>query len=379
MRVNTFLPSRRCQPHQRRSTPRLWMGALALVFVLLAQAVQAEDLVWATGKVTGQDGLPVPGAMVAVYDENNKVVDFARTDKNGEYALAVPKKVLNLNKHSRGFFTEVFGGITRFVGDAAGFVANPLRAGVRAVTSAQAGLIADPLTKGGISAGGAVADQVLFSIAPRQHKATTQEERKQPGAMLIKVANPGSNDLLGVARVYWIQQETFKAGGKQSKTLAAWLDPVQLTPADSSQPSKVESEYLRFTGARIVPSIAQPGQLVRLMVKIPTPPDPPVYMVVVARNNRTGQKWELKPTSSGRYEVEIEVDKKFPRDDQTLSVIAYAAQTQVPGRRHDAEGAIEGAGLWDAKKPYIYNPLLVVSRNRADLTLTVLASEKGKR
>jgi len=65
-------------------------------------------------------------------------------------------------------------------------------------------------------------------------------------------------------------------------------------------------------------------------------------------------------------------------DDQTISLIAYAADERHPGRRPDAERAIEGAGMWNPKQPFQYDPLLVVSRSRADLTLTVLRPQKQK-
>ena len=194
--------------------------------LLLPLTAHAEDLVWATGRVLDERGRPMSGALVAVYDDSNKVVDYARTDRNGDYALAVPKKVLHLeHRHGKGFIAEVFGTVTRFVGDAAGFVSSPLRAGVRAVTSSQAANLTDPLTRGGIVAGGVVADQVLFAVTPRQRKETPQEERKQPGALFMKVIAPNSNDLVSVGRVYWVQQEVLKAGGKQSRTIAAWNWP----------------------------------------------------------------------------------------------------------------------------------------------------------
>ena len=68
------------------------------------------------------------------------------------------------------------------------------------------------------------------------------------------------------------QQEVFKAGGKQTKTMTAWLDPVQLSHVDSEKPSKIQSEYLRFTAARLVidgrPTagrLRHPGRHVRLL------------------------------------------------------------------------------------------------------------------
>jgi hypothetical protein len=354
---------------------RCW--ALTAIFLSLfaAQGVRAEELAWVTGKINGADGRPLRNALIAVYDDKNKVVDYARTDDNGEYALAVPSKVLHLNKKGKGFFTEVFNGVTRFVGDAAGFVATPLRSGVRAVTSAQANLNPDPISRGGIAAGGAIVDQVLFAVTPRR-RATVQEERKQPGAMVIKAVSPGTKDLVAIGRVYWVQKETFRAGGKETKNLAAWLDPIQLQRTESEKPSTIGTETLTFTGARLEPSIAEPGDRVRIMARLPLPLQPTVYITVVARNNRTGQKWELLPERNGVYAIDIEVDKRFPKDDQTISILAYAAQENKPGRRGDVERAIEKSGLWDPNKIFVPNPLLAVSRNRADLTLTVVAPSK---
>ncbi len=357
---------------------RLSLCIFLLCLLSMNSAVMSsasEELIWATGRVFSADKRPLSGATVAIYDDSNKVVDFAKTDNNGFYAIAVPKRVMHLDRRSKSFITDVVGGIGHFIGGAAGFVANPVRAGVRVATSAEAAAFADPITKGGIAIGGAVADQVLFAVAPHEKK-TPFEDRKQPGAMLIKVVRPGSTDLVGVGRIYWIQQETYKAGGKQDRTLAAWLDPIELSKLDSEKNSTIDTSYLRFTAARLEPSIVQPGQKVRIHAKMIIPPTPEVLFVVVARNSRTGEKWELRPAGNGIFEGEIEVSKNFPHNDQIISIIAYAGHRQHPGRREDAEHAIESAHLWDPKKPFLYDPLLVVSRNRADLTLTVLAARR---
>ncbi len=366
----------------KRSLEKWQRAALLSVLVgtgtVLSGVPSSADgnLVWVTGRVLDAKNRPLVDTLVAAYDDNNKVVDYARTDKNGEYALALPRKTLHLEtKHGGGFITTVVGGITRFVGGAAGFIANPLRAGVSAVTSSQAAAFADPLTKGGIAAGGIVADQLLFRMAPPK-KVSVQEERRLPGAVVIKAVSPDNHDLLGVAHVYWVQQETFKAGGKESQTLAAWLDPIQMRPASGTEISRITSEYLTFTAARIEPSIAEVGQSVRLTVTLPKPPFPETFLTVIARSSRTGQIWELTPAGGDRYSAQIRVDKHFPKDDGMISVLAYAAQPLQDGRRKPVEAALERAGMWDSKKPFVFNPLLVVSRNRADLTLTVLGEKK---
>jgi AAA family ATP:ADP antiporter len=83
-------------------------------------------------------GKPLANAIIAIYDDGNKVVDYTKTDAYGEYAVAVPRRVLHLDKKRQSFLTQVFTSVTRFVGGAAAFVANPVRAGARAITSSQA-------------------------------------------------------------------------------------------------------------------------------------------------------------------------------------------------------------------------------------------------
>src|SRR5262249_42941658 len=152
-----------------------------------------------------------------------------------------------------------------------------------------------------------------------------------PGAFLMKVVTDGQNDLVGVGRVYWMQRELFRAGGKREDTLAAWLDPVRLTPLDSEKPSEAKSEFMLFKAARLLPSCVEPGQRVRIQARIALPSEPErVGIVVIARNDRTGQVWELTPTDEGIYEGEFQIDKRFPRDDQNISLLAYAASQQTP-------------------------------------------------
>ena len=353
---------------------------LAGCSILSAAPAIAEEMVFASGRVVAPDGRPMRGALVAAYDDQNKVVDYARTDEEGYYAISVPGRALHLDHHAgKGFLADVFGTITHLVGGAAGFVANPLRAGVSTVTNSQMAGMINPLAKGELAAGGVVVDRMLFGLNPSRRPHPPLEERKSPGVVVMKVAMPGRNDLIGLGRVYWLQQTTFRAGGRPQKTLQAWLDPVRLTRLDTESPSTVDSAYLQITSARIEPSLAQVGDRVRLSVKMPSPPTPEIFVVVVARDSRTGQVWELEPSGDDRYVTSIDIDRRFPRDDQYLSVIAYAQQSQRPGRRKDAEDAILRSGLWNPAKPFRYDPLLVVSRNRADVALTVLAPDKRSR
>ncbi len=196
---------------------------------------------------------------------------------------------------------------------------------------------------------------------------------------MIKVISPQTNDMVDIDRVYWMQEEDLHAGGKSRKTIAAWLDPVKLAKAGTDDTSKVESQYLKFTHVRLEPSVAERGQTVHMSARLIIPPDPHVDVVVVARNARTGEIWELHPGDGDTYETDFTVDKKFTNDDQSLCLIAYAAIREKPGRRTDVEHAIDHAGLWDPQRPFVYNPLMVVSRNRGEATLTIVQVSKRKK
>jgi len=348
--------------------------ALILLGSCLPMAASADDLVRATGRVYAADSKkPLAGAIVAVYDDRNRVVDYARTDANGEYALAVPRSALHLNKRGKGFFHQV----VSVVGGVGRIAALPLKAGIRA--AAAASTVSDPLTRIGIGTASGVAQGLVDIMAPAERKKQVENLRSQPGVLVMKVSMPGHNDAVSIARVYWMQEEIYRAGGKEQRALTAWLDPANLTRAGESKPSSIASDYLTFTDARLEPSIAEVGQTVTLTVTLPSPPEPNVPIVVVARNSRNGQVFELSPVRSGVYRAEFVVDKRFPKNDQTITILAYAQQGDRPGRNKKVEDAINGAGLWKPDKPFVYNPLLVVSRSRAEVVLTVVEPPRRRR
>lgn len=352
---------------------RAFLCALFQVVLMVGLPLcsQAEDLVFATGRVYASDGkTPLSGAIVAVYDDKNRVLDYARTDERGEYGLAVPRNALHLNhKGGQGFFRQVVG----VVGGVGRVASLPLKAGIRAAASVASA--ADPLTRVGIGAASGVAQGLVDQMSPRGGKKPALE-RNQPGVLVMKVTRAGRNDVVSLARVYWIEEQLYRAGGKEQRSLAAWVDPANLSSVGDEKPSTISSNYLTFTEARIEPSIAEVDQTVTLSVKMPTPPDPRTPVVVIARHCKTGRIYELEPVGAGIYRGSIVIDKKFPRHDQLFCVVGYAEQDDRPGRNKKAEDAIIGSGLLNVGKPYVYNPTLVVSRNRADLTLTVVDPRK---
>ncbi len=299
--------------------PRIFV--LAIIVFGIGSVAHAEDLVWATGRVvSARDKRPLSGAIVAVYDDKGRVVDYARTDPDGNYALTVPRAALHLDKYSPDFLHQVTGGVTRLVGGVAG----------------------------GLKYG-------------------------------VKAAKPGLNDAISRARVYWMETEIHLDGKKETRGMAAWFDTASLTHAGNQDPSKIETDFLTFTDARLEPSIAEPGQTVTLTVDLPAPPEPETPVVVVAKNIRTGKLFGLTPAGNGKYRAEIRVDKKSPKFDEPITVIAYAEQTEKPGRSKRVEDALNHGGFWDTTKPFVYNPLFVVSRNRAEVVLTVVEATRKKR
>ena len=349
---------------------RAFVFLIGACFAFAARPALTEDLVWLTGRVfTAESRAPLKDAVVAVYDDKSKVVDYAKTDSDGIYTLAVPRSVLGLNKKGAGFFRRVAGGMSKLVGS----LSDPLRMGFKAAATAV------PTSGLAAQAGVGVASGVAQNLVANMRTGGDKDSPLPPGILVMKVTLPGKNDALAAASVYWMQEEVYRAGRKEQRVLTAWMDPVTLTLAESKNASAIASTYLMFTDARIEPSIAEPGQMVILSATIPPPPEPRAPIIVVARNSRTGETVELSHVGDGRYRGEIRVDKKHPKHDNVISVLAYAQQADESGRSKAVEDAIQRAGLFDPGKLFLYNPLLVVSRNRADVTLTVVEPPRRKK
>ncbi|MDE2126106.1 MAG: carboxypeptidase regulatory-like domain-containing protein [Armatimonadetes bacterium] len=363
---------------------------LALVLALMIPAVAilclpskpalADGLAWATGQVLNADRQPIPDATVVLYDDKDHVVDYSRTDQDGEYALAVPVGLLHLpSHHGKGFISSVFTGVTRFVGTTAGFVANPIRAGVRAVTGAEAALNPDIISKGEIEAGGAVADRLLFGAEPRARKKAIVQERQMPGSLFLKVVAPDASDMVAVDQLYWIQHEIPTRGEKHPPEFSVWLDPVRMEPDSAVKPSQPRHKWLCFKDPRAEPGVVERGEVARLQVSLPAPPQPATPVIVVAKDARTGKIYQLVQTEGNTYEADIHFDRRAPLDDHLFAVVAYAQQPSKPGRRKNVEGAIDHAKLFDPKVPYLYDPLLVASRDRAIIDVTVVDPRSYRR
>jgi hypothetical protein len=349
--------------------------ALALLTVGLVSA-RGDDVVWATGKVLDADGRrPVAGATVAVYDARNRVVDYVRTDQNGEYALIVPKSAINLPKKRGGLLHQVSKTVNTAVAGAGGLIGGPLKAGIRAAASAAGG--ADPITRAGVGAAAGLVNNIV-DIVTGSGPSRRSLERNAPGVVTMRVASDAHAGVSGLNRVYWMQEEVYRIGGREQRALVAWLDPVHLSRGDGRERSKLSSELMCFTEAKLTPEITERGREVTVTVVFKRPQEPRAPVVVVARNSRTGRTHELKPSGDDGYECRLVVGRKDPLHDQIITVIAYADQDARPGRDLRVERTLERAGYWDPRRRFVYNPLLVAGRNRVELTLTVVEPPRAR-
>jgi hypothetical protein len=350
---------------------------VCVVGVIAARPAYAERTVWCMGRVVDLPrGKPLAGAIVAVYDEKNRVIDYARTGPDGDYALLVPRSALNVDKKSRGgFLHQAASGVGRLAGGAGRIASYPLKVGVKVAASAAGG--GDPLTRVGVGVASGLALSVVDGLSGGDRKKAAAA-RAQPGALLMKVSLPGRNDIVGIARIYWMQEEVFRADRGERREVTAWFDPVKLAEAGASQVSAIDSTYLTFADARLEPSIAERGQLVTISATLPQPPEPAAPVVVIARNSRNGTMCELAPVGGGRYRGEVLVDKRFPRNDQAICIVAYPQQPGSSTRSRKVEDAIVRAGMLSADRPFLYDPMLVASRNRAEVVLTVVDAPRKR-
>jgi hypothetical protein len=356
------------------SMTRIQLLLIGLSLALASLPAEADELVWATGKALAPDGKPLKGAIVVVYDDKEKIVDYAYTDEKGDYALAIPENVLNLDsKKGGGFLAGVVGKMKRFVNAQVTGIADGAKTTILALTTTQAGSLTTPVAKAALDTGTKLAGRVERQLTPRekaeQEAKAVREELKRPGVIYIKASAPGHTDYAGLAQAFWIQRET----DEKNKTIyAAWLDPIHFGAA--GKPTTVGSDLLKITSVKAEPSLVPRGGKFKLSATIPAPTEPASNLIVVARA-ASGQTWELTPSGSHVYSAEISINDELPVGEQVIAVLAYPAG-EKPGRRENVEKEIEKRGGWDLKKEFVPNPLVSATRNRGEATITVLPPKK---
>src|SRR5687767_14848621 len=194
---------------------RFLLILISTFIAVTARPALADDLVWLTGRVlTSESRAPLKDAVVAVYDDKSKVVDYAKTDSDGVYTLAVPRNVMGLDKKGAGFFRRVAGGMSKLLGGLSG----PLRMGLKAAATAV------PTSGLAAQAGVGVASGVAQNLVANMRTGRGKDTPLPPGMLVMKVSLPGKNDALAPACVYWMQEEVYRAGRKEQRVLTAWMD-----------------------------------------------------------------------------------------------------------------------------------------------------------
>jgi hypothetical protein len=345
------------------------------------------------GRVFADDGKTgLPDANVTVVDDKDKVVVAGKTDGEGKYSLAVPRKYFHFPGGRR---SNAFGNFLGFVvGEAIGFVnpfagmgfelAQGLAGSMRRSGASQADvarLYAGRVTQEDadrLLAAGAkkqdVEKMLKYSAENFDADGNYIPRKNAAGALRMDVSLAGHKGAGGMGQLYWIQTDKVRdEKGREKRETNAWMDPVVLVEEAAEKPSRFTRGYFTFTNAHIDPASVEAGQSVTLTVTLPMPPgQKEAPIIVIARHSKMGRIYQLMPTGEeGVYQCQIEVDKKFPKKDQLISIIAYPRKSDKLDRDSKAEKALEAAGLWKLERPYVYNPLTLASRNRADVLLTV--------
>jgi hypothetical protein len=384
----------------------LTVMAIAAVAGTTPCAARADDNIIVVGHVFASDGKqPLADATVAVYDDKNQVIDHARTDADGKYTLKVPRSDFHFPSHHSGgnFMGGLLKGAVKVVGAAAS-VAVPLAGMANPIAGAGASLAEGALSGlggGGVrrlpggKMGAGMMDQAraralvsqmqargmavppqLLAIANGSAEGAETLAANASGALPVRVTLQGHADAVSVTQIYCLQEQIDREDGKKTRTVTAWVDPVQLAETGDQASAVVPHRFFKLQQAQAEPSIAEYGQTVKMSVKMATPGEPNVPIIVIAHNVKTGKDYELTPAGDDLYSAEIMVDKEFVKNTQTLCILAYAQDPEKPGRNKKSEDALRGGGLWDATKPYLFDPGICRSRNRAEVVLTVVEAHR---
>jgi hypothetical protein len=319
-----------------------------------------------TGVILDSSSSPVSGVFVAAYDAKKNVVSSTHTNAKGQYSLGVPRSTLHVDRKGKTFFTQVKTNFNRAVTVATTVI--PVAHMVSEGSNAIKGSKSHSQVQQTIVVDGSLA------TAGSAKLPTPADAQKMPGAVMIKAVAPGRVDVTAVTQAYWIQQETPQNSneGVAQPTIVGFMDPVVMPRNEAGKRPSITAVPLDISDAQVMPSLVKHGDTVHFSARFAVPQSPKIFPILVARDAVSGLIWELKPAGNSIYTASIKVDEFLKPNDHTISVLAYAAEGPEGGRRPDLEVEIEKSKLWDLKRPFINNPLLLVCRNRADMTLTVV-------
>lgn len=358
---------------------------------------------------------PVPGAIVALQDKNNRVIAWTKTDNDGNYVIAADTlSTLGLRpSRRRGLLANLARGVGQVVSAPVKLAANVVKqvdpvgttkaAVVSAVTSNPAPVAAKIVGQ----AANTVSDQAERKaretaaksvLGERQQAAPTKEKRDEvvPGEVRLAVSAPGFGDAKGKAGAYWMEpaDEPAKSETKEQAArrvgVRAWLETVRLAPSANAgdKKSEVENMAVLLANPRLEPSLVPAGAPVHVEVSLQTPPPPPgrnfaQSVRVFAREDKSRAVVELKPKpdAAGVYAGDLALDPKTGAGETTITLVALrAAPIEVNLRESQADPLLDFARRLDdldPDQPYDFDPRIAASENRLDLKLTILDPQQN--
>jgi hypothetical protein len=349
--------------------------------------------------VDSATGRPIADATVALQDPKGKLIAWTRTGPDGRYALAADTlRVLRLQpSRRRGLLARIVRGVGAVavapVKLAAGAVKgaahavthlDPVRTARAAAASAATGNPGPVVGQLASGVADSIADQagkkagqgaVRAVMGERQRGGKTRAAAPSPGEVALAVSALGYKEARGVAGAYWLEPPlTAPETG-----VRAWLETVKLAPgAAGDAQSEIENMALLLAEPRLEPALAFPGAVVRISVALHAPADHPLAVRVFAREARKRRVVELYRQNDGRFAGELALDPRTPLGDTTISLAALRSEP-VEVRLKDGDGLLTFAERLDdlePDKPYEFDPRILASENRLDLTLTLLDPAK---
>ncbi len=351
-------------------------------------------------------GKPVPNATVALADKDGKVVAWTKTDAEGKYSLAADSlKVLNLRpSHRRGLLEEVARGAGQLVTipvKVAGTVVETIRKTSPVETVKNAAISA--ATGNPVPIGAQVVNTVAGTAG--QTKATAENQTKEmavrtafgerlndknqkksalaPGEVFIAVSRPEYKEVKGKAGTYWLEAAIPPVKDQKNKKedkgrgVCAWMETVKLAPATAAdKKSEILNEAILLSEPKIEPTLIPIGGTAKISVKLLAPMNPVAKLRVFAREDKKRTILELKPQANNLYTGELTIDSNCPSGDTKITIAALREEpieVKLPKSKDDPL-LLFAKRLDDLEpgKPFEYDPRILASENRLDITVTVL-------
>jgi len=351
-------------------------------------------------------GKPVAGATVALRDKSGRVIAWSRTNAQGEYVIAANAlRALHLprSRHS-GLLVEIVRGMGQVVMvpvQVAGVAVKVVKDTVSMKTVENIAIAA--ATGSPLPVATQVFDSTLNTILGvksdalnqtkvaavktvfRDQAAATkaQAQTLAPGQVLVQVIAPSYQATQGKACAYWLQPP-MKLEDHRSVGAQAWLQTVDLAPANSLKKSEIAKEALTLADPTLEPALAPPGEAIQIRVRLQGPAELAPKVRVFAREARTHAVAELKlqPNSdSCLFTGEMILPPKAPPGETIISVVGLRAEpveVRLPKSKIDPlMEFVRRLDDLDPHKPYDYDPLVMATENRLDLPLTILDPKLG--